>query len=155
MSSLVSGELTAMARNRLKKEETKFREDSSDELKLEVRSPTEWHVSLVGAPGTIYSGEKYTLQITFTSDYPMDSPVVVFLGPSPQHEHVYSNGHICLNILGDDWSPALTVKSVVLSVLSMMSSATKKERPHDDTRYSSRAPKNPKNTSFHYHDDAV
>ena len=29
----------------------------------------------------------------------MDSPEVVFLLPAPIHEHIYSNGHICLNIL--------------------------------------------------------
>ena len=53
-----------------------------------------------------------TLQVYFTNDYPMESPIVLFQPPSPMHEHVYSNGHICLNILGADWSPALTVKSV-------------------------------------------
>ena len=28
---------------------------------------------------------------------------VKFLLPSPEHTHVYSNGHICLNILYDEW----------------------------------------------------
>ena len=55
---------------------------------------------LEGAQGTIYQGEKYTLKIRFTDDYPMDSPEVVFIPPSPIHPHIYSNGHICLNILG-------------------------------------------------------
>ena len=32
-----------------------------------------------------------------------------------------------------EWSPALTVNSVVYSILSMLSSATKKVKPFNDT----------------------
>ena len=32
-----------------------------------------------------------------------------------------------------EWSPALTVNSIVLSVLSMLSSATKKIKPFNDS----------------------
>ncbi|CAM9973738.1 unnamed protein product, partial [Choristocarpus tenellus] len=42
------------------------------------------------------------------------------------HPHIYSNGHICLSILYDEWSPALTIQSVCLSILSMLSSCTGK-----------------------------
>lgn len=85
----------------------------------------------------------------------MESPEVVFLLPSPIHPHIYSNGHICLNILGEDWSPALTAKSVCLSILSMMSSANIKEPPIDNDSYSRSKTSNPKSTRFHYHDDNV
>ncbi len=41
---------------------------------------------------------------------------VTFLPPSPVHPHIYSNGHICLDILYDGqsggWSPALTMNKV-------------------------------------------
>ncbi len=133
----------------------KFREDSSDGLSLEVLTENIWQVSFTGAPGTLYDGESYTLRIRFNEDYPMDSPEVVFLNQAPIHSHIYSNGHICLNILGDDWSPALTVKSICLSILSMMSSATEKVRPRDNDRYVSIPRSNPKNTRFVYHDDNV
>lgn len=130
-------------------------EASSDGLNVEVVSDFIWHISFVGAPSTIYEGEAYTLRIRFTDDYPMDSPEVVFLTPSPIHPHIYSNGHICLNILADDWSPALTARSVVLSILSMMSSATEKILPADNERYTRTTNRNPKQTKFVYHDDTV
>lgn len=139
------------------KELEKFQEDAVKEgLHLQVVADDIWQITFNAAPGTIYEGEVFTLRVRFTDDYPMDSPEVVFIPPAPVHSHIYSNGHICLNILGDDWSPALTVRSVCLSILSMMSSATVKVLPHDNDSYT-RVPRagGPKQTRFSYHDDSV
>lgn len=152
----MSAGLQGRALKRVQKELQMFlAESESDGLSVEVVSTDVWHVSFTGAVGTLYSGEKYTLRVRFTTDYPMDSPEVVFLSTPPVHTHIYSNGHICLNILGDDWSPALTVKSICLSILSMMSSATEKVRPEDNDRYTRIPRGNPKQTRFVYHDDAI
>lgn len=32
---------------------------------------------------------------------PIESPEVIFYGNSPDHEHIYSNGFICMSILYD------------------------------------------------------
>ena len=80
-----------------------------------------------GPAGTLYEKENFTLQFKFGTKYPFDSPEVIFVGENiPVHPHVYSNGHICLSILTDDWSPALSVQAVCLSIISMLASAKDK-----------------------------
>lgn len=57
-----------------------------------------------GVAGTLYEGEHFQLLFKFNNKYPFDSPEVTFVGPNiPVHPHVYSNGHICLSILTEDW----------------------------------------------------
>lgn len=114
-----------------------------------------WIVDMEGAKGTLYEGERFQLQFKFSSKYPFDSPEVTFIGNIPVHPHVYSNGHICLSILTSDWSPALSVQSVCLSILSMLSSCKEKKRPPDNSFYVSTCNKNPKKTRWWYHDDSV
>lgn len=98
-----------------------------------------WRVSFIGAEGTVYTGERFCLQFRFDANYPIEAPDVIFVDHVPEHEHIYSNGYICLSILYDDWSPSLRVSSVVLSILSMLSSAARKTRPHNDSSFISYA----------------
>ncbi|KAJ8974599.1 hypothetical protein NQ317_019344 [Molorchus minor] len=114
-----------------------------------------WIINMHGAPGTLYEGEVFQLQFKFSNKYPFDSPEVTFVGNNiPIHPHVYSNGHICLSILTDDWSPALSVQSVCLSIVSMLSSCKEKQRPPDNAFYVKTCNKNPKKTKWWYHDDS-
>ncbi|KXS20248.1 ubiquitin-conjugating enzyme [Gonapodya prolifera JEL478] len=116
---------------------------------------SQWVVKVEGAKDTLYQNEVFWLRFTFPSNYPLESPEVVFVRNIPIHPHIYSNGHICLSILYDHWSPALTISSVCLSILSMLSSCTNKERPPDDSRYVAHAAKSPKQTNWAFHDDTV
>lgn len=72
-----------------------------------------------------------------------------------QHPHVYSNGHICASILGNEWSPVLTISSVLLTLQSMLASCKQLQRPPDNDAYVKRAPLSPKDSRFVYDDDTV
>eukprot|EP00026_Physarum_polycephalum_P009847 Phypoly_transcript_09984.p1 GENE.Phypoly_transcript_09984~~Phypoly_transcript_09984.p1 ORF type:complete len:154 (-),score=5.15 Phypoly_transcript_09984:800-1261(-) len=123
----------------------------------EVTSLHKWRIHAEGAQGSVYAGEKFELQFIFPQNYPLEAPEVIFVGNHiPIHPHVYSNGHICLSILYDGWSPALSVTSVVLSILSMLSSCTDKQRPPDNDTYIKNAiGRSPKDTRWWFHDDSV
>eukprot|EP00118_Oscarella_pearsei_P003470 m.14412 g.14412 ORF g.14412 m.14412 type:complete len:149 (+) comp25745_c0_seq2:449-895(+) len=143
---------------RLQKELKKFKDDPPHGMSLDDSSVmsdlTRWVIDVEGAQGTLYAGEKFKLQFKFGKTYPFNSPQVTFVPPHvPKHPHVYTNGHICLSILTDDWTPALSVESVSLSVLSMLSSCKKKEKPPDNELYVRTCSSNPNKTRWWYHDD--
>jgi ubiquitin-conjugating enzyme E2 W len=133
---------------RLQKE---FESIQKTNAEMKVSLPTNdlslWHVEFQGAKGTLYEGEHFTLQLKFNNDY-----VLIFIILSPSNHPKSSLSSIfprintfiqmdssafqsCMMVLfetNSEWSPALTVSSICLSVLSMLSSAQKKIKPFND-----------------------
>jgi ubiquitin-conjugating enzyme E2 W len=115
-------------------------------------------VTFNGPKGSIYECDgTFTLLFEFSENHPLTCPLVMFVGERiPIHPHVYSNGRICLSILGEEWTPVLTARTITLSIISMLTSATSKKRPEDNAEVVKELRKNPKeNVKFDYHDDRV
>lgn len=149
--------MARLSTRRLAKELKELSVNPPDGLAVEDADDyAKWRIVISGAPGTIYEGERFTLEFKFTPSYPLEAPEVIFVVPNvPVHPHIYSNGHICLNILYKDWSPVQTVAQVCLSIQSMLSSCNKKELPPDNAAYVAHAHISPKKTAWAFHDDTV
>lgn len=80
----------------------------------------EWVSTIYGPPGSVYEGGVFFLDIHFTPEYPFKPPKVVFR-TRIYHCNINSQGIICLDILKDNWSPALTISKVLLSICSLLS----------------------------------
>ena len=111
-----------------------------------------WIINMVGTKGSVYEGETYRLRVQFPANYPTEPPSVYFLQPSPRHEHVYTNGDICLSLLGKDWRPNMTAQSIAMSILSILSGAGRKSLPMDNAAHSQNKP-GQKQDDWVYHDD--
>ncbi|GAB1597601.1 ubiquitin-conjugating enzyme E2 E1-like [Argonauta hians] len=79
----------------------------------------EWVSTIFGPKGSVYEGGVFFLDIHFTNDYPFKPPKVTFR-TRIYHCNINNQGAICLDILKDNWSPALTVSKVLLSVCSLL-----------------------------------
>ncbi|XP_060541751.1 ubiquitin-conjugating enzyme E2 E2 isoform X4 [Pantherophis guttatus] len=79
----------------------------------------EWRSTILGPPGSVYEGGVFFLDITFSPDYPFKPPKVAFR-TRIYHCNINSQGVICLDILKDNWSPALTISKVLLSICSLL-----------------------------------
>ena len=79
-----------------------------------------WQATIMGPTETPYEGGVFFLDIHFPADYPFKPPKVVFK-TKIYHCNITSTGIICLDILKDKWSPALTVNKVLLSICSLLS----------------------------------
>ncbi|CAO3616927.1 unnamed protein product [Cunninghamella echinulata] len=86
----------------------------------------EWVSTIAGPAGSPYAGGIFFLDIKFPQEYPFKPPKITFR-TRIYHCNINSQGAICLDILKDNWSPALTISKVLLSICSLLTDAN----PHD------------------------
>eukprot|EP01028_Stygiella_incarcerata_P014284 TRINITY_DN930_c0_g1_i2.p1 TRINITY_DN930_c0_g1~~TRINITY_DN930_c0_g1_i2.p1 ORF type:complete len:139 (+),score=26.25 TRINITY_DN930_c0_g1_i2:164-580(+) len=78
-----------------------------------------WRATIMGPSDSCFAGGVFFLSIEFPPDYPFKPPKVRFL-TKIYHPNIASNGAICLDILREQWSPALTISKVLLSICSLL-----------------------------------
>ena len=118
---------------RVKKEATELASDS-DSCGVSAHpcgeDMTHWKGTITGPIGTPYEGGKFIIDIKLTPSYPFEPPKMVF-DTKVWHPNVSSQtGAICLDILKKEWSPALTIKTALLSVQAMLA-APEPDDPQD------------------------
>ena len=88
-------------------------------------------VAIEGPTDSPYERGLFQLELFLPADYPMAPPKVRFL-TKIYHPNVDKLGRICLDILKDKWSPALQIRTVLLSIQALMS-APNPDDPLDNT----------------------
>ena len=79
----------------------------------------DWQATLIGPTESPYEGGVFYLNIKFPPEYPFKPPKIYFI-TKIYHPNINSNGGICLDILKEQWSPALTISKVLLSICSLL-----------------------------------
>mmetsp|Transcript_20302 Transcript_20302/g.30006 ORF Transcript_20302/g.30006 Transcript_20302/m.30006 type:complete len:154 (-) Transcript_20302:34-495(-) len=79
-----------------------------------------FNVVIAGPSQSPYEDGIFKLELFLPSDYPMAPPKVRFL-TKIYHPNIDKLGRICLDILKDKWSPALQIRTVLLSIQALLS----------------------------------
>jgi ubiquitin-conjugating enzyme E2 D len=81
-----------------------------------------WKAMIFGPADSPYQGGVFHLNICFPSEYPFKPPIITFR-TKIYHPNINAAGGICLDILKGQWSPALGISKVLLSILSLLTDA--------------------------------
>ena len=103
----------------LEKEGIFYQHDEIDMLK--------GYAMIVGPEDTPYFGGYYLFEFHFPTNYPFEPPLVFYEtnnGITRFHPNLYKCGKVCLSILntwqGEPWSSIQTIRSVLLTLLSIL-----------------------------------
>ena len=78
-----------------------------------------WKATILGPEKTPFQGGIFFLDIFYPTDYPF-KPAKFRFTTKLYHPNINSDGGICLDILKEQWSPALTTSKVLLSICSLL-----------------------------------
>ncbi|CAO2651126.1 Nn.00g094230.m01.CDS01 [Neocucurbitaria sp. VM-36] len=76
-------------------------------------------VTIDGPSQSPYEGGVFKLELFLPDDYPMTPPKVRFL-TKIYHPNIDRLGRICLDVLKSNWSPALQIRTILLSIQALL-----------------------------------
>lgn len=76
-------------------------------------------VFLRGPRDTPYSGGMWKVRFSISGEYPFKAPKVTF-ETNIYHPNINSNGAVCLDILKDQWTPALCFTQLIMSISALL-----------------------------------
>jgi len=79
----------------------------------------QWRATIIGPQYSPYEGGVFFLEVSFPQDYPFQAPTVKFF-TRVYHPNIGADGEIGLDILHDNWSPALTLAKVLMSITALL-----------------------------------
>jgi ubiquitin-conjugating enzyme E2 D len=109
---------------RLMKEKELIDENAEqDAVMFKINQPDEnmYHRTAIifGPSESLYEGYGFELDITLPNDYPTSAMTLKFVTPI-QHVNVNSSGNICMDILKDKWTSAQNIRTVLISLISLL-----------------------------------
>jgi ubiquitin-conjugating enzyme E2 D/E len=111
--------MSALIRLKKEYEEMKKNPPCNCNAKPDDENIYNWTAQIFGPSETPYEGGVFELNIVYPSNYPFKPPKINFL-TKVYHPNIDSSGNICLDILKDKWSPALTISKILLSICSLL-----------------------------------
>ncbi|KAJ3019733.1 hypothetical protein HKX48_001838 [Thoreauomyces humboldtii] len=81
-----------------------------------------WKAVLVGPEGSAYEGGRFDLDIVLPASYPMQPPIMKFVGRVCHPNVHFKTGEICLDLLKTAWSPAWTLQSACMAIGALLTS---------------------------------
>ncbi|KAK0548228.1 Ubiquitin-conjugating enzyme E2 1 [Tilletia horrida] len=109
---------------RITKEIRDIESDNSSSIEISMLDENPFHLigTFPGPENSPYEGGIFDVDIVVPEGYPF-KPVVMKFITRVYHPNISSaSGAICLDILKDQWSPVLTLKSTLLSLRSLLCS---------------------------------
>jgi len=85
-----------------------------------------WKASIPGPEGSPYEGGVFNLNVELCEDYPFSAPKVTF-ATRIYHMNISDRGHVCIDVLKQNWSPALSLYKVLLSLSSLLTDPNPKD----------------------------
>ena len=108
--------------NRIKKEyqDLQKEKNSNVQVKLVNNDIRHWKGRIKGPIDTCYQGGIFDVDIIIPDDYPFKPPEMKF-DTNVWHPNISSvTGAICLDILKNEWTPALTIRTALISLQALM-----------------------------------
>ena len=78
-----------------------------------------WEANIHNLQDSRHRGKDYTLEIIFTEKHPFVPPKVRFID-KVHCENIFPDGTVCIDILQNEWSPAIAIEHIMISLCSVL-----------------------------------